>query len=170
MRRIEATLPIAALAFFVILGLVVTSQFSESADGTRQKTELTAKAPPGSVPSINDHSTAHTAEAGTNAELSADAIARRFIQSPSGSGRPAPGTRVPPQTPEALDVPWISYLGMVEQAGLPYYYFKDSRSNRILALAQGKKEDEWVLESRDSSGFIVKVGEERYHVSSAQQP
>jgi hypothetical protein len=74
-----------------------------------------------------------------------------------------------PPKPVPANAPWITYLGLASEKGVTRYYFKDSRSTRIIALSEAKEEGEWALESKDDSGFVLRQDGALYRVSVAQR-
>jgi hypothetical protein len=95
-------------------------------------------------------------------------IAERFYRKPKDVAPRQPAPEIPeqPKPVEPKSAPWISFLGIVGGKGGTRYYFKDSRSNRIIALAEGEREGEWLLVEKESGGFVLEVERERYRVTS----
>jgi hypothetical protein len=87
---------------------------------------------------------------------------------PSATGAPSGGAGgPPPSTGESapLVVEWLSYVGVVTTAdGTQLWYFKDSRSGRVIRPQEGEGGSSWILEEQRDDGFILSRDGVRYWV------
>jgi hypothetical protein len=60
---------------------------------------------------------------------------------------------------------WLRYIGLIaESDGEKKYYFKDTRSNRVIKLSLGQADQNWTLSEIADSHFILKNEEKTYIV------
>lgn len=89
-------------------------------------------------------------------------IARHFAGRAASPVPLAPAQVIVEKT--AQSVPWLVYLGLVGFGDVDKYYFKDTRSNRVVALALGQENTEWLLEKKTSGEFILRIDGVQYSV------
>lgn len=95
-----------------------------------------------------------------------DEIVRLFVKPRAETVLQA---KASPPLVEPARAPWVSYIGTISNDVVVKYYFKDARSNRIIALAEGERNGEWLLVKKEDKEFILDINGMRYSVSSPQR-
>jgi hypothetical protein len=93
-------------------------------------------------------------------------LARAFVHPVATTATPEPPAP-PPAAPEPQRAAWLQYLGSADKDGNKVYYFKDTRSNRVIALREGERKSQWELAARTKDGFVLRVESSSYLVPSA---
>ncbi len=99
-----------------------------------------------------------------------EAVLALFV--PKGPPRlarpPSPAEVKPPPVPEKkpVDAPWLSYLGYTSAAqGKPTYYFKDTRSGRLIKVTPGESSGGWSLLEVKDNRMILQNKDEIFAVN-----
>jgi len=158
---------LAVLAVLLVLGLILAAR--ALAPPPLGNTSQTATRPAPAQDQRTEKPTASPAalasgSVGAGAEPAE--LARSFHRSPAAP-KAIPSVAAPPPPPEKpSSVAWLKYLGYAERDGAPSYYFKDSRSNRVIALRRDERNTEWQLVEKTAEGFLLREGSSLYFVSS----
>ncbi len=84
---------------------------------------------------------------------------------PPKSGGNAPDVKAAPQNTGPQNAEWITYIGLIATPeGEKKYYFKDTRSSRIIKVALGETAGGWTLAGMSDSGFTLKNDGKTYLV------
>jgi hypothetical protein len=145
-RRVEAALVFAALALLAVL-LV---PWSEAPLNPAEANAGTAAA-------------ADPAAEGRKAvRATPEAVLALFV------GRiPAARARATvPAEEKPLDAAWLRYLGYYAAAeGKPCYWFKDTRTGRVIKVSKGQASGEWTLLEISGDRMLLKYNNELYTVN-----
>jgi len=84
---------------------------------------------------------------------------------PPKRGGNAPDVKAAPQNTGPQNAEWITYIGLIATPeGEKKYYFKDTRSSRIIKVALGETAGGWTLAGMSDSGFTLKNDGKTYLV------
>jgi hypothetical protein len=65
-----------------------------------------------------------------------------------------------------MDAPWLNYLGYYSKAeGKPYYWFKDTRTGRVIKVSKGEASGEWALLEISGNRMVLRYNNELYAVN-----
>jgi hypothetical protein len=70
-----------------------------------------------------------------------------------------------PAPDEPIPAPGIKYVGMVMEADVPYYYFRDTTVGKLYKLDTEHLADGVALETLDQETFVMTIEGKKYHVS-----
>jgi hypothetical protein len=63
------------------------------------------------------------------------------------------------------EAPWLAYLGFSSGAeGKPTYYFKDTRSGRVIKVTQGDTASDWTLAGITQDRMILRNKDDLFAV------
>jgi len=85
----------------------------------------------------------------------------------TGQGRPAPATTPAPTPTSAkppVDAPWLAYIGYAQTDGKPYYMIKDTRTNKMIKVAEGAPIGGWSLIEASATRLVVSNNADQYIV------
>ncbi len=145
-RKVEAALALLALTLLVILLVPWREAAVKPMKGN-------AGAAAAAVP---------VPEGGKTARAAPEAVLSLFV------GRaPAVQAHAPAAAEKKImDAPWLNYLGYYSAAeGKPYYWFKDTRTGRVIKVSKGQASGEWALLEISGNRMVLRYNNELYAVN-----
>jgi hypothetical protein len=145
-RRVEAALAIAVLTLLAVLLVPWREAPLEPMKGNAGTTVSAMPA----------------AEGRKAARAAPEAVLSLFIgRAPAAQARTTAAVEKKP-----MDAPWLNYLGYYAVAeGKPYYWFKDTRTGRVIKVSKGQDSGEWVLLEISGDTMLLKCNNELYTVN-----
>ncbi len=145
-RKVEAALALAALTLLAVLLVPWREAPFEPMKGN-------AGAAAAAVP---------IPEGGKAARAAPEAVLSLFVgRAPASQGH----AQVAPEK-KPVDAPWLSYLGYYSKAeGKPYYWFKDTRTGRVIKVSKGETSGEWALLEISGNRMVLRYNNELYAVN-----
>jgi hypothetical protein len=83
----------------------------------------------------------------------------------TGQARTAPAATPAPAAKPPVDAPWLAYIGYATQSdGKPYYVIKDTRTNKMIKVAEGAPMGGWSIVEVSATHLVLRNNTDQYIV------